>query len=177
MQETRIRLLSQEDPLEKEMAIQSSILAWEIPWTEEPGSLWGHKRGRHDLMTKQKQKWDLKEVTYSKPQRWEASRLRCKLRPGKWTAKGESVSLLSIIYISLKLWISSNCIQEAFSATLSKGPCPLPLHYLFSSLCVFLHCSHLFDIFPSRYSVLSSTEMTTPSYYLSNAQDLFTDGT
>ena len=39
MQETRLRSLGQEDPLEKEMATHSSILAWEIPWTEEPGGL------------------------------------------------------------------------------------------------------------------------------------------
>ena len=37
MQETQVRSLDQEDPLEKEMATHSSILAWEIPWTEEPG--------------------------------------------------------------------------------------------------------------------------------------------
>ena len=44
-QETRIRSLENEDPLEKEMATHSSILAWGIPWTEEPGgnSPWGHK--------------------------------------------------------------------------------------------------------------------------------------
>ena len=39
MQETQVQSLGQEDPLEKEMATQSSILAWEIPWTEEPGGL------------------------------------------------------------------------------------------------------------------------------------------
>ena len=39
MQETRVRFLGQGDPLEKEMAIHSSILAWRIPWTEEPGRL------------------------------------------------------------------------------------------------------------------------------------------
>ena len=39
MQETRVRPLGQEDPLEKKMATHSSILAWEIPWTEEPGGL------------------------------------------------------------------------------------------------------------------------------------------
>ena len=39
MQETQVRSLSQEDPLEKEMATHFSILAWEIPWTEEPGGL------------------------------------------------------------------------------------------------------------------------------------------
>ena len=39
MQEIQVRYLSQEDPLEKEMATQFSTLAWEIPWTEEPGGL------------------------------------------------------------------------------------------------------------------------------------------
>ena len=38
-QETQIRFLCWEDPLEKEMAIGSSILAWRLPWTEEPGEL------------------------------------------------------------------------------------------------------------------------------------------
>ena len=37
MQETRIQSLSREEPLEKGMATHSSILAWRIPWTEEPG--------------------------------------------------------------------------------------------------------------------------------------------
>ena len=40
-QERWVRSLGQEDPLEKEMATHSSILAWEIPWTEEPGGLHG----------------------------------------------------------------------------------------------------------------------------------------
>ena len=39
MQETWVWSLGQEDPLEKEMAAHSSVLAWEIPWTEEPGCL------------------------------------------------------------------------------------------------------------------------------------------
>ena len=44
MHETWVRSLGQEDPLEKEMAIHSSTIAWKIPWTEEPGySPWGHK--------------------------------------------------------------------------------------------------------------------------------------
>ena len=38
-QETQVQSLGQEDPLEEEMATPSSILAWEIPWTEEPGGL------------------------------------------------------------------------------------------------------------------------------------------
>ena len=39
VQETQVRSLGREDPLEKEMATHSSILAWEIPWMEEPGGL------------------------------------------------------------------------------------------------------------------------------------------
>ena len=39
VQETQVQSLDQEDSLEKEMATHSSILAWEIPWTEEPGGL------------------------------------------------------------------------------------------------------------------------------------------
>ena len=39
VQETWVRFLGQEDPLEKEMATHSSVLAWRIPWTEEPGGL------------------------------------------------------------------------------------------------------------------------------------------
>ena len=50
MWETQVQSLGQEVPLEKEMATDSSILAWEIPWTEEPGELQslGSERVRHD---------------------------------------------------------------------------------------------------------------------------------
>ena len=50
MQETRVQSLGQEDPLEKEMVTHSSILAWRIPWTEEPGGLqsMGSLRVGHD---------------------------------------------------------------------------------------------------------------------------------
>ena len=49
-QETQIQFLGQEDPLEKEMATHSSILAWEIPWREEHGRLqcMGSQKVRHD---------------------------------------------------------------------------------------------------------------------------------
>ena len=45
MQEVQIRFLGQEDPLEEEVAIHPSFVAWRIPWTEEPGgySPWGQK--------------------------------------------------------------------------------------------------------------------------------------
>ena len=50
MQETWVRSLGREDPLEKEMAAHSSVLAWRIPWTEEPGGLpsKGPQRVGHD---------------------------------------------------------------------------------------------------------------------------------
>ena len=50
MWETQVRSLGREDPLEKEMAIHSSTIAWKIPWTEEPGRLqsMGSLRVGHD---------------------------------------------------------------------------------------------------------------------------------
>ena len=57
MQEMHVQLLGQEEPLEKELTTHSSILAWEIPRTEEPGELlsMGLQRVGHDLVTKQQQ--------------------------------------------------------------------------------------------------------------------------
>ena len=54
MQDTWVRSLDWEDPLEEGMATHSSILAWRIPWTEEPGGLQstGLQRVRHDWATK-----------------------------------------------------------------------------------------------------------------------------
>ena len=65
MQETWVWSLGLEDPLEKEMATLSSIIAREIPWTEEPGELqfMGPQRIRHDLATKQQQQKTIPTVT------------------------------------------------------------------------------------------------------------------
>ena len=53
MQEMWVRSLGREDPLEEEMETHSSILAWKIPWTEEPGELWSVESQRigHNLAT------------------------------------------------------------------------------------------------------------------------------
>ena len=52
MQETQVLFLGEQDPLEKEMATHSSILAWETPWTEEPGGLvYGIIQLRHDWVS------------------------------------------------------------------------------------------------------------------------------
>ena len=55
-QETGVRSLGQEDALKEEMATRSSILVWEIPWTEEPGALqsMGLQKVGHNLVTEHK---------------------------------------------------------------------------------------------------------------------------
>ena len=57
-QEMQVRSLGGEDPLEEEMATHSSILAWEIPWTEEPGGLQstGWQKSQTWLPTKRQQR-------------------------------------------------------------------------------------------------------------------------
>ena len=71
MWEIGVRSLGQEDPLEKEMATHSSILAWRIPWSEEPGRLQstGSQRVRHDRATSLSLSWCLncftKKVVYT----------------------------------------------------------------------------------------------------------------
>ena len=64
MQETQVRSLGWEDPLQKEMGTHSSILAWEIPWTEEPGDLqsMGSQRVGHNLVTKQQQQININYI-------------------------------------------------------------------------------------------------------------------
>ena len=59
MQETWVQPLGQEDPLEEEMATHSSILVWEIPWTEESGGLQsrGLQRVGYNLSTEQRQQY------------------------------------------------------------------------------------------------------------------------
>ena len=56
MQGMRVQSLGQEGPLEKEMATHSSILAWEIPWIEEPGGYrpWGHKSDMNEQLNNDK---------------------------------------------------------------------------------------------------------------------------
>ena len=62
MQETRIQSLGREDPLEKEMTTHSSILAWKIPWTEEPGRLQSMESQRvgHDFF--KAEEWNLSNL-------------------------------------------------------------------------------------------------------------------
>ena len=64
MQEMQLWSLGWADPLKKEMVTHSSILTWEIPWTEEPSGLqsMGLRIVRHDLVTKQYNTWSMSKV-------------------------------------------------------------------------------------------------------------------
>ena len=64
MQETWVQSLGQEDPLEKEMAIHSSILAWRIPWTEEPGWLQSTGLQSWTWLSDQAHTYDLQPSAY-----------------------------------------------------------------------------------------------------------------
>ena len=65
MQETRVRFLGLEDPLEKEAAIHSSTLAWKIPWIEEPDRLqsMGSQRVRHDWATSLTRQGNVRDIS------------------------------------------------------------------------------------------------------------------
>ena len=72
MQEMQVWSLGQEDPLEKEMAIHSSILAWEIPWTEKPGGLQSMRSQRvgHDLETKKQHVQNRYKILVADPEKY-----------------------------------------------------------------------------------------------------------
>ena len=65
-QKTQVLSLGREDPLKKEMATHSSVLAWRIPWTEEPGgySPWGHEESDTTKRLKQQTTMNTLKLTY-----------------------------------------------------------------------------------------------------------------
>ena len=88
MRETRVRSLGREDPLEKEMATHSSILAWRIPWTEEHGGLQstGSQRVGHDWVTLITYRWCEQPTHWEKTWCWEGLKAK-----GKRAAENEGV--------------------------------------------------------------------------------------
>ena len=87
MRETQVRSLGREDPLEKEMRIHSSTIAWKIPWTEEPGrpQSMGSERVRHDWATSLSRcfmKWERSLIicssSYSQMAQWWRIHLQCR---------------------------------------------------------------------------------------------------
>ena len=98
MQETWVEFLGLEDPLEEEMATYSSILAWKIPWAEEPGRLWsvGSQRVRRDRATEHacmRLPWGSRGVEIAigeeAGQQWSPARslgCSCKRQGGRWAS-------------------------------------------------------------------------------------------
>ena len=109
MRETWVRSLGQEDPLEKEMAIHSSTIAWKIPWTEEPGRLqsMGSQRVGHD---------------------WATSHTHCQWMLSAKMDRYQTISascLISIIFISrITLADTSNLHLQIYFRPLSPAHCP-----------------------------------------------------
>ena len=112
MQETWVRSLDWEDPLEKEMATHSSILAWRIPWTEEPGGLQstGSQRVGHDWTTSLSSQWyhpiiSSSVTPFSCPQSFQ-----WKSFPMSWlfTSGGQSIGATgSVLPMNIQGWFPS----------------------------------------------------------------------
>ena len=115
MQETYIRSLGREDPLEKGMATHSSILAWRIPWTEEPGEpqSMGLQRVGHDWVTNThihtsreqvhcRNQISLKQTNKKKQKKEEVSIVVeptsfTRVRSANFSIKGQTVNTLSFV--------------------------------------------------------------------------------
>ena len=153
MQETQVCSLGQEDPLEKEMAAHSSILAWEIPWREEPGWLqcMGHRRLRHDWATKQQHSWFTISCKFQVYSTWNLE--FSLIVPTLYS----SVQSLSHVWLFVTPWTGAN------QATLSITNCwslpkamstesVMPSNHLYSkSLLVicFIHSRCVYMLFPN----------------------------
>ena len=101
MQETWVQCLSQEDPLEKEMVTHFSILAWEIPWTNEPGVLQslGSQKESDITATKQQQRILIRELL-SEIQGSGSSLNDRKANSGFWEARSSSIASTTLIRLA-----------------------------------------------------------------------------
>ena len=117
MQETQVPSLSREDPLEEEMATHSSLLAWRIPWTEEPGGpqSMGSQRVRHNWVTKPTCKRFLSVVSVS------LSLLTC------------DMERLFIYLLATPISLMARCLFRSFS--IFKSICSLPYCWILRALC------------------------------------------
>ena len=123
MQETRVWSLGQEDPLEKGMATHSSILAWKIPWTEEPG--WLQSMGSQiELDTTEWLTWRLKAVRTKSD--WLAFPLGSQGNILHVSLPSEPTKILSVVQVgpTISLDFPGNFIGLPFSYSKNlKGTC------------------------------------------------------
>ena len=131
MQETQVRSLGRKDPLEKGVATHSSILAWTIPWTEEPGGLQsvGSQRVEHDWGTNTTPHHQLCLCTRSLSQKrlsgtpWTVVR-RAPLSmgfPGRNTEVGCYFLLQGIFLARDQIWLASPALAGKFFTTVPLG--------------------------------------------------------
>ena len=119
MAETRVRSLGREDPLEKEMATHSSIIAWKIPWTEEPGGLhfMGPQRVKDDWVTNRFFHFNLAAI-YITSKLWPFTFCHS-------SSPGSSYELLSLSFFfcfpQIPAW------WTVWLLSLQQGPAPLTL--------------------------------------------------
>ena len=120
MQETWVRSLHLEDPLKKEMAIHSSIPAWRIPWTEEPGGLqsMGSQRVGH--------KWSDLSCTDT----WKQTLV------GHWEDCSRCMLLLHVSFLETIRVCSAHCWEEVLWLWISCAPCSICPHSSTSSKCL-----------------------------------------
>ena len=110
IQETRLWSLDHEGPLEKEMATHSSILAWRIPWTEEPGRLWsmGSQRIRHDWATNTVKKKDYTLFIWI----WEVWYILINKMVSKCNSRGQIHSLRRYTTLILLMTVLCNTVSS-----------------------------------------------------------------
>ena len=120
MQEIWVQFLDWKDPLEKEMTIHSSILAWGIPWTEEPGGLYS-PRGHKELNTTKWLHFHFGDIFHH------PFKLKTTIYPTLEKSENEVTSEVTFIN-QPPMFYSSNTthLNLSFSSTFSPPPAPLP---------------------------------------------------
>ena len=128
MQETWVWSLGQEDPLEKEMATHSSVLAWRIPWMEEPGGLQstGSQRVGHDWATSL-------HLIYG-------TRILNSLDPWQWVQGNTHIPLISRSIAGVNALMLRHMGSSRGSLSLSPSPFSFLSLFLFPTQLLKPHC-------------------------------------
>ena len=145
-QETWVPSLGWEDPLEEEVATISSILAWRIPWTEEPGGLWsvGHKESdRTEWLTQKHASW-LCDISYVVVQ----SLGRVQLSVTPWTAARQ----VSLSFTSSRSFLKLMSIESVMPSRHLILCHPLLLPSIFPSIRIFSNESAIRFRWPKYWS-------------------------
>ena len=158
MRETRVQSLGREDPLEKEMATLSSILAWKIPWTEEPGRLqsMGLQRVGHDKETSLSLSKHILKHTYIQKEKNMLHSLMWFQQANNFTQTFRS-QILSFVFQNVSEVLLSSCtktkVQSSVQFNFIAQSCPTlcnPMDCSTSLLCPSPTHRAYSNSFPSR---------------------------